>query len=141
MQIDLNLIESWCTKNKLTLNIKKTKIMTYMSSHKRKTYKPFKLYMKGLLLDEVESYKYLGTLVDNKLCGESQHTHLAKSLGFKLKMFGKIRRFLTTKAAMMVYKSTILPIIDYNDHFQLLWNADQVQKLQKFQNWGLRSLF
>ena len=42
---------------------------------------------------------------------------------------------------MKVYKSTILPIIDYNDHFQVLWNAEKVQKLQKFQNGGLRIVF
>ena len=42
---------------------------------------------------------------------------------------------------MAVYRSTILPIIDYNDHYQLLWNKDKVDRLQKFQNRGLRTVY
>ena len=97
--------------------------------------------MKGVLLEEVDSYRYLGTVVDKDLSGEPQFSQLTKTLGFKLRTFGKIRRYLTSKAALMVYKSTILPIIDYNDYFQLLWNANNIQKLQKYQNWGLRIVF
>ena len=43
--------------------------------------------------------------------------------------------------ALTVYRSTILPIIDYNDHFQLLWNKYKLDRLQKFQNRGLRIIF
>ena len=53
----------------------------------------------------------------------------------------RIRRFLSQNGALTVYKSTILPILDYNDHFQILWNADKRDKLQKMQNWGLRIVF
>ena len=70
-----------------------------------------------------------------------QYGKLVKHLGFKIRTFGRIRRFLSTKAATMVYKSTILPILDYNDYFQFLWNADKVHKLQKLQNWALRIVF
>ena len=59
-------------------------------------------------------------------------------LGLKLRTFGRIRRYLNLRAALTVYESTILPIIDYNDLFQALWNADKLHKLQKIQNWGLR---
>ena len=141
MQDDLLRVQNWCLLNRLTLNVKKTKIMSFMSDHKRKHCNPLKLYMKGQLIDVVGSYKYLGTTVDDRLAGEPQYNALLKNLGFKLRTFGKIRRYLTTKAALMVYKSTILPIIDYNDYFQLLWNAGKLHKLQKQQNWGLRIVF
>ena len=61
-----------------------------------------------------------------------------KNLGFKLRTFSKIRKYLNTITALTVYKSTILPIIDYNDYFQYLWNMEKTRKLQKIQNWGLR---
>ena len=44
-------------------------------------------------------------------------------------------------ASCLVYKATILPIIDYNDFFQLLWNTNKTKKLQKLQNWGLRIVY
>ena len=141
IQCDLDKVQNWCKENRLTVNVSKTKIMTFMSDHNRKIYKQFRFYLNGLQIEEVEKYKYLGTILDNKLNGDYQFSKLIKDLGFKLKTFGKIRRYLTTRAALTVYKSTILPIIDYNDYFQQLWNADKKHKLQKMQNWGLRTVY
>ena len=128
LQADLNNVQEWCTQHRLSLNVKKTKIMTFMSDHARKRYAKFKLYMKGRDIEEVESYRYLGTEVGNRLSGDVQFCKTTQTLGFKLRTFGKVRKFLTTRAALMVYKSTILPLLDYNDHFQLLWNKDKIGK-------------
>ena len=141
VQKDLDKVQRWCKENRLTLNVGKTKIMTFMSDHKRKSYRQFRFYLNGLLVHEVDMYKYLGTILDNKLNGEHQYNKLLTNLGFKLKTFGKIRRYLTTKAALTVYKSTILPMIDNSDYFQFLWNAEKIHKLQKMQNWGLRIVY
>ena len=141
VQCDLSKIQNWCKENRLTVNVSKTKTTTFMSDHKRKMYKQFRFYLNGLQVEEVDSYKYLGTILDNRLNGDHQYSKLTKDLGFKLKTFGKIRRYLTNRAALTVYKSTILPIIDYNDYFQQLWTADKKHKLQKMQNWGLRIVY
>ena len=146
MQSDLDKIQAWCFQNRLTLNVKKTKIMTFMSDHKRKRYKKFRMFMIGKDIEEVENYnysfllpqyliyKYLGTEIDNKWGGDEQFSKLTQMLGYKLSTFGKIRRHLTIKAALAVYKSMVLPVIDYNDHFQFLWNKNKVDRLQKYQN-------
>ena len=141
MQKDLNNIERWCHENRLSLNVSKTKIVTFMSDHQRKNRPNVRLFMKGNIVEEVENYKYLGTTLDNRLSGDVQFTKTVQMLGFKLKTFSKIRRFLNERAALTVYRSTILPLIDYNDCFQMLWNADKLHKLQKLQNWGLRIVY
>ena len=79
-QADLNKVQAWCTQNRLTLNVKKTKIMTFMSGHKRKRHQQFIFYMKGVRIDVVVCYKYLGTIIDNRLSGDSQHTKLLQTL-------------------------------------------------------------
>ena len=141
VQADIDNVQIWCKKNRLKLNVSKTKIMTFMSDHTRKGHTKFRFYLKVREIEEVENYIYLGTSLDNRLSGETQYNKLMRNLGFKIKTFGKIRRFLTIKAALMVYKSTILPIIDYNDYFQFLWNSDKVHRLQKMQNWSLRIVY
>ena len=141
MQKDLNNVEKWCQENRLTLNVSKTKIMTFMSDHKRKTKPDFRLFMRGNIIEEVGTYKYLGTTLDNRLSGDAQYTKTMQMLGLKLKTFGKIRRFLNENAALTVYRSTILPLIDYNDSYQMLWSAVKLRKLQKLQNWGLRIVY
>ena len=141
LQSDLINIEKWCMVNKLSLNVSKTKIMTFMSDHKRKTYPKLRFHMKGKIIEEVDDYKYLGTTIDNRLNGNVQYNKTLQTLGLKLRTFSRIRRFLTLTAALTVYKSMVLPLIDYNDHFQMLWNAEKLSKLQKMQNWGLRIVF
>ena len=115
--------------------------MTFMSDHKRKTCPKFKLHMEGKVIEEVGNYKYLGTAIDNRLSGDIQFNKTLQILGLKLRTFSRIRRFLNSMAALTVYKSMILPLLDYNDHFQMLWNMDMQSKLQKLQNWGLRIVY
>ena len=141
LQSDLFKVQKWCNDNRLTLNIKKTKLVSFMSDHKRKRCREFKLYMRGIVLEEVNSYKYLGTEIYNRLNGEEQYNKLLQILGLKIRTFGKIRKFLNSKAALNVYKATILPLVDYNDHFQHMWNVIKLGKLQKMQNWGLRIVY
>ena len=119
----------------------KTKIMTFMSDHRRKTRPKFQFYMKGRPIEEVEDYKYLGTHIDNRLNGNVQFSKTLQILGLKLRTFSRVRRFLNSNAALTVYKAMILPLIDYNDHFQMLWTAEKLLKLQKLQNWGLRIVY
>ena len=141
MQLDLNRVQEWCQDNRLSLNVSKTKVMSFMSDHKRKRCPKFKLYMCGNVIDEVENYKYLGTTLDNRLNGDAQCSKTMQLLGMKIRTFSRIRNFLSTNAALTVYKSTILPLLDYNDHFQMLWNTDKLKRLQKLQNWALRVVY
>ena len=126
VQKDLNYIEKWFLENSLSLNVQKTKLIVSMSDHKRKTAAPFHLYMKGKLIDEVDKYKYLGTTIDNRLSGDPQFTKLTQCLGMRLRTFNRVRKYLTTSAALTVYESTILPLIEYNDMFQELWSAEKL---------------
>ena len=108
-------------KEDISLNVAKTKVMSFMSDHKRKTNKEsFKLYMKGVEVEHVNTYRYLGIQIDCRLNGDAQYAKTMQTLGLKLRTFSKIRRFLTVRAALTVYKSTILPILDYCDLFQNL---------------------
>ena len=71
--------------------------MSFMSNYSRKTCNEYKIYMKGVLIKEVDSYKCLDTFLDNGLKGESQYSKLTKNLGFKLRTFSKIRKYLTPR--------------------------------------------
>ena len=39
LQKDINRVQEWCDTNRLTLNVSKTKIMSFMTDHKRKNKK------------------------------------------------------------------------------------------------------
>ena len=68
--------------------------------------------------------------MDSKLNGAMQYTKTLQNLGLNFSTIGRIRCFLGITAVLTFYKSTILPLVDNNDRFQLLANADQTDKLQ-----------
>ena len=69
----------------------------------------------GEILERVDCYKYLGLYVDNRLTFHDHRTKLIQQLNLKLNYFAKIRKFLTTKTALTIYKATMLPLLDYAD--------------------------
>ena len=64
MQNGIDSFVAWCDKNRLTINIDKTK---YMGFGKTKCFKNIILNVKGVNLKRVSSYKYLGVTLDPKL--------------------------------------------------------------------------
>ena len=66
-------------------------------------------------LEQVEIYKYLGVFVDTNLNFQSHHKKMVANVQSKLSHFRKIRYFITKKAAILIYKCTILPILEYAD--------------------------
>ena len=56
----------------------------------------------------------------------------------KLKQFQRMRSFLTVKAAVLVYNSMLLPILEYGDLLLSAASALNRKKLQSLQNKGLR---
>ena len=56
----------------------------------------------------------------------------------KLKQFRHMRSFLNTKAALMMYKEMLLPILEYGDIFLSATTAENRKRLQILQNKGVR---
>ena len=66
LQLDLNNFHSWCQGNKLTINTKKSNIVTFGTKHKINKSQDIKLYLNNEKLDRVPCYKYLGVYLGPK---------------------------------------------------------------------------
>ena len=62
-------------------------------------------------------------------------------MAIKLSTFRKMRYYISEATAIVIYKSTILPILDYNDIIYNLGTELQKDKIQKIQNRALRTVF
>ena len=89
-------------------------------------------------LQAVTSYTYLGMTLDNHLNYNSHVNRIISSVTSKLTQFRRMRKFLTVKAALMVYKGMLLPILEYGDVFLTGASAVNRKRLQILQNKGLR---
>ena len=136
---DLSLFKKWCDKNKLTLNIKKTKYITFgLKSQTRKVSNHI-VKIDNIRVDRVYSYKYLGITLDMNLNYKKHLEICIKSASYKALLLSKVRRYITKEAAIRIYKTMILPLIDYGDILYEGTNSKLLSKLQTLQNRCLRT--
>ena len=138
LQQDMDRLTVWCDKNGIMVNTNKTKIMVFGSKTLLNKLPTFEIKCEGLPLPVVTSYKYLGVTLDYQLNYNLHIKKLISSVSAKLKQFQKMRSFLSIKAAVMVYKNMLLPIIEYGDIFLTAASLENRRKLQTLQNKGLR---
>ena len=134
----MDLLSQWCKCNGIAANTDKTKIMTFGSPHSLKKIPPFDIKIGDTLIQKVTSYKYLGMELDCDLSYKKHVNKIISSISAKLKQFQCMRVFLNKKAAILVYKSTILPILEYGDVFLSAVPLVSRKCLQTLQNKGLR---
>ena len=103
----------WLAANKLSLNVKKSNFLHF--HHGKTNKKNINLKINNTPVEEKQSTKYLGTLIDNKLTWKNQiqqtKTKIAKGIG----MITKIRHFLGNDTCLKnLYYSFIQSHINYN---------------------------
>ena len=119
LQQNLKIVTDWCNNNLLTINVKKSHWMkTKICGKSNEDHDPnsnFSFMVGNIMLTEVDLYKYLGLHIDVNLNFQAHHKKLTSFVQLKLNHFKKIRNFINKKAAILIYKCTILPILEYAD--------------------------
>ena len=141
LQNGLNKFVSWCSKNALTINIKKTKVMKFGSNNKIKKGKNLNIDINGENLGNTPTYKYLGINLDQTLNFKYHTENLLSLINHKLYMFSKIRRYLNVQSALSIYKTMILPYFDYGDITYMSSKTPEVKKLDRYHIRGIRICF
>ena len=137
----LENLEIWCNLNKLTINTKKTKVIYFGTTNKLKQFDQFPItYLYRNKLMKVDNYKYLGIILDCNLNYKLHIDTLLKTLRYKLYILSKLRRYLTIQASIAIYKTTILPYIDYGDIFYQAGPKGHLKKVQDKQTKALKNL-
>lgn len=136
LQLKLNALVEWCTMNKLTMNIKKTKSLFFFPRSNVPDVPNFVVHEQSL--ERVYTYKYLGYHLDSCLKFEILMTNLIKIMSYKIYLLRKLRDMLTSRAAFAVYRSKILSYFDYSAIFHFGSRLLLQKKLQVLQNLAIR---
>ena len=138
LQNDLDNLLSWCDENGIYINTCKTKLMFYGSKTAlNKSILP-KVHIHGNELERVTKYSYLGVLMDEQLTFELHANSTISKVSNKMYQLKRMRPFLTRKAALLVYKNMILPILEYGDIVMDSASKLIKKRLQTLQNKALR---
>ena len=136
IQRDLNRLLEWCARNSIHINPQKTKYMIFSSRELGSAHSPLKL--NDVYLEQVRTYHYLGIVLDQHLTFNSHAKHVIGRVSSKIYQLRRLKKFLSNKAALLVYKNMILPIMEYGDIYVMSASKENRSKLKKLQNKALK---
>ena len=103
----------WCEDHNLLLNISKTKELIFDFRTKKEPLMP--LEIKGQTVDQVDSYKYLGVTIDNKLSWDEHASLTYKKVNKRMFFLRKLKNFSIDKVLIsLFYKAAIQSIITFS---------------------------
>ena len=139
MNQDLNNLSDWLRANKLSLNIKKTEVLLFVPPSKKPNFK-YKLKLDGVKLRAIDSVKYLGLQLDDKLKWNSHISQLKLKLSRAIGILSKLRNKVPLNILKMVYHSIFNSYILYGLQ---IWsqNSQSIRStIQKLQDRAIRKI-
>ena len=140
-QQDVDRLFLWCQRNRLSINIKKTKLVFYPANQNVVNNMNNVIKMQGLSVDYVTSYLYLGVDIDNMLTFKKHYNNTFKNVSHKLFILRKIRYMINVKAALHITKTMLCSVIDYGNIFLSSCNQGDLNDMQILQNNALRCCY
>ena len=131
---------NWCKRNKMTVNILKTKAM-FLSSAQRQSYLQENAPNIRIGNDQIQlssHEKLLGVIVDSSLNWSSQVEATLKKGNSLLYLLGRIKIYLNSSTRKLYFNAYILPHIDYCCTIWGNCNNNLLDKLIKFQKRAAR---
>ena len=140
-QTDMDNVYEWCKRNKLTINIEKTKAQLFPKSANidslvLQNNNPIQIDNKTLHYDH--TFRYLGIDIDQQLTMKPVRDAIYRNATHKLYIYRLVRSSLTMSAAVQVLKAMFLSVLDYGNIFLTGINKNSLSDLQKLQNDAIR---
>ena len=110
---ELAKISEWLSANRLSLNVAKSKLL-YFTNKNRNCLKNIEIKINGELLEEVDSAKYLGVYMDNKLSWNVHSNNIKLRLSKGISMLAKIRHYVPETVRRSLYFTFINSHTGYN---------------------------
>ena len=107
---ELIKVNSWMQFNRLSLNVEKT---FFMLIHNKKHEKDIHVQLNGIEIKRVESVKYLGVIIDQKLQWKAHVDQVAKKLSKCLWAICRLRKYADIKTLSLVYYALAYPHLQY----------------------------
>ena len=136
LQCMLNVLENWCKRWRMRVNVNKTKIIHFRTTTQQQS--TYNFHLNGNTIEYVDKYKYLGIIVDEHLDFNTTASVLAGSAGRALgSLCTKFHHLkgLGFKTFTTLYYSGVTPILDYCSS---IWGSQKLEHIDTIQNRAIR---
>ena len=136
-----NVFFDWLVSNKLTLNYKKTKYMIFQKKGiSKRMLRKVNLNINKNNIKQVETFKYLGVFLDNKLSWQDHIQNLQTKLAKFNGVIYKIRNLVPRKILMMLYNTLVGSYLRYGVMAWGTCSPHLLNNLQAAQNKVIRAI-
>ena len=131
-------VKAWCKLNCINMNVDKTKFCVYGSRKLVNTFTHNKIGPPDFQISQCHQYSYLGVTLDECLNLQTNFNTIFKKFSYKNFQFGKVCKYVNQHTRILIYKQTVLPLVEYVSFMMSLNKKHDVEKLQRLQNRSLR---
>lgn len=131
-------IEEWLDKNRLDVNVNKTKVMIIRGVRKTVVESNVVIKLKGEILEMVNEIKYLGIIIDKNLNFSAHADYISRKAGVKLGVLRRVSEDMSRDMRCRIYNTIVAPLFEYCASILIGLSETNVQRLQKLQNQGMR---
>ena len=129
---ELHKVSTWLDANKLSINSKKTHFMVFHRSRIKTS--DINVVMQQNTIDRVNSTKFLGLIIDDKLKWHEHIQHVKHKIARSVGILYKIRHYLNKETLLNMYYTFVFPYLIYGVE---IWGSaplnhiDPLKKIQK----------
>ena len=136
LQVMLSILDRWCKKWRMRVNVSKTKIVHFRTTKQPRT--TFQFNLNNETVECVDKYKYLSIILDEHLNFNVTASVLASSanraLGSIYTRFNKLKG-LGLNTFTTLFNSGVAPILDYCAE---IWGSQKHEQIDTVQNRAIR---
>src|SRR5579872_4641501 len=114
---ELTILSDWFKANKLSLNIKKTNFMLFGSRsiplNDENSEIQFKITIENENIAQVDSTKFLGVIVDQKLNWQQHNVYISLKISKSLNILNMLKYIIQKKCLISLYYSLVYPHLNY----------------------------
>ena len=123
-------------KNKLRLNLQKTKCM--LLHPPQKSPPPLTVKLSNLSVEQVPIFTFLGCVINECLTWDDHIQHITTKATRNINLLRHLSWFLPRKTLVKFYEAYILPTFDYYDVVWYSCSREQALRLERLQNFAGR---
>ena len=122
----------------MKINVNKSKICVYGTRSMLDKGVDIDILIDGLKLSRCEVYTYLGVQIDECLTLQKHFNYICRKFAQKFVKLSKLKNSVDDNTRILLYKQTILPLVEYADIMLYHVRKHDLEKLQRLQNKALR---
>ena len=137
IESDLNNLKKWSIRNRMFINLEKTKAMLVKGKRLQKKLVPdqpqFEVYLNGTRVDEVSSHKRLGVIIDTNLNFNDHIDNLCKKMSKRIGLLRHICKYLKKEQRETYYNGVVKSVLMYGSTIWSSSNKENMTRLFKIQ--------